>query len=467
MNSIIELSQVSSFRPTTGHLLELFEILENSSSRTDAQKQWKILGRSRDSFRQALKKLKDSLLEEAKFEKEDFSAAQNKRIECWNKFFKINSLLIAEKKYAAVAIATETLKLSQRCGLTEIEASLSHLLESHYGSIKLDTRKYLRYRKLRKTSANKLSEEREIQSLYTKLVFYYFRKKDLSELDDGIKWAESLNLGSNKYMRLRSSLLCTWYQLKGEYEKIIDTLKYTINFFDTNDSYLSFVARLNLHHNISTFLIASKQFSEADYFLTKCITLPTVGSYTYHKILFQKAILGIHSDKPMIALDCWNRATQFNSHNNDKMNELWNLIYAYLEVYNLLNLIKLPKPFKLGRFQNSINTIENEKQTTNVAVTIAILLIYLIKGDRIGYMQKAEGISKYCHTHLRGKDHQRSRSILYMLKKVEEADYYKIRTELRVGTWKKKLRENPMIMTNSNEIMPYEKVWEIVLSQLK
>ena len=82
-------------------------------------------------------------------------------------------------------------------------------------------------------------------------------------------------------------------------------------------------------------------------------------------------------------------------------------------------------------------------------------------------MQRVETLPSYIYSHLRGKEHVRCRSILYMLKKVEEGDYHHVRVMPRVTRWQNLLNKNPLKVFNSSEIIPFHLLWSIVCSRLR
>lgn len=467
MKSIVELSQVSNYRPQGGYALELYEIINLGTDRSDALVFWEKNGRSPDSFRQALKKLKDNLLKEAFDKNIELSDTQKRRIYCWERFYKTKAMLVAGKNDAAASIGGETIPLAQKCGLTEVVLSISIFLESHYATIAPSTQKYLRYRKLRKTSSEDFNWETKADTLYSSLIFHYLKKKDIGGLTNEILEIQNSKCKSNRFIQLKCTVLTTWHELRGAYNALEDTLRETLRFFDKNSDNVAFTTHANLYRRLADILIPQKRFDEGEHYLSNAIKLPDSGSYLFHQLLLHKAILGLHSDKPHMALDAYQRAKNNRNHTNERTDQLWELIRAYLAVYEELGRIKLEKPFRMRKLENSLSEIGEEKQGANVAVKIAVFLVHLLRGDKKAYSKKSDGVSAYCHKHLRGEQNIRARSILYMLRKVEEADYYKLRTELRIGRWKKYLRDNPLHVVNYAEMMPYGKVWEIVLSRLK
>ncbi len=168
---IRELMSVSDYRPSGGYSMELMELTELGLSRPEAPRHWVSLGRTEKSFYKAYKVLKDDLARLAFLNKKSVMSAEGRRMKVWEKYKLVQQLLIAQKKPAAVELAVELVTMAVKAGFTEIVLGLSSLLENHFGSIELDTRRYLRYRKLRKEYSRLFNDELDVKALHAKLVF--------------------------------------------------------------------------------------------------------------------------------------------------------------------------------------------------------------------------------------------------------------------------------------------------------
>lgn len=425
-------------------------------------------GKSPDHFRHVFKSLKDQLLRDS-FDQlvPELSAAKRRRMTCWSKFQRVNQLLIVEEKKAAIDLAVEVLNLSERCGFLEIEHSLLRSLEHHYGAIEPDTRRYLRYRRRLKDATKALLEEQQVLSLTTDLVFRIRRKKDWKILGPEIEEVGKKDNDRFMFNLFRYGLLTIWFRLNLDYGKLVETCQNAIFFFDNLPNDMPYVTKWTFYRQMIPVLVAQGRIQEADRYLTRCLTLPVAGTQNWHLALLQRAYLGFYSDKPRIAFDAWNRAMKNKKFNNLELDELWQTVHAYLAIYHKLGRLPMMKPFRLKKYLNSVSQTEQDKQGANVSITVAHLLHLLMDGKKKEYMKKAESISAYVHKHLRGKKHLRSRCILHMLAKVEDADYHRRRAGLRAQRWLRQLRKNPVQMVTESEIMPFEKVWEIALAHLK
>lgn len=468
MKGLLQLSQVSRYRPKANGLgYELFELVVAGQEREQAINSWISQGRSEDSFRQAFKKLKDGFIREAFLDNKGYDYIQQRRILCWDRFQKIKCLLIADKKAAAIPLAIETIVLAQKCGFTEIVCSLSRELEHHYGAIVLDKRRYLRYRKIRKTAQANLTKEQDVQSLFTRLVFNLKTGKGLIDCEKEWKRLRNEKSGTYRFMLYRCNTLTIIDYYRDNFDSVAKEIKFTLQYFGKSKTLLPFTVRTNLYHQLLPLLIAQKSFAEAEKQLTLSLKLPANGSYMWHQLMLLRAYLGFHSNKPHIVLNAWTRASKNKKHKSPVIVEQWRIVRAYLAIYEKLGHLAVENRFRLAKFLNNVPVHQQDKKEGHVAILILELVMLLLNGNHKAYMQRVETLPSYIYSHLRGKEHVRCRSILYMLKKVEEGDYHNARVKPRVTRWQNQLNKNQLKVFNPSEIIPYDLLWGMVCSQLR
>ncbi|HHM20451.1 MAG TPA: hypothetical protein ENJ20_00380, partial [Bacteroidetes bacterium] len=283
MKGIFELKEVSNYRPTKGLLsFEMLEMVEKGFGRDHALAEWVASGRSADSFRQVLKKLKDNLLQDLFSGRMGLEPNQLKRIECWEKFCKVKCLMIADKRTAAMEIATEVIHLAQKCGFTEIVLSLAIQLEFYFGAMAPDKQRYLRYRRIRKKAVSDLEWEQKAGATYSKLFFIIKSNKDWRTLAPEIEELKKAPPVSLLFLSIRCSLLTAWYELCGEYKKMISTIEEAIAHIMASSQWKSPFILVNLYLELLPILIAQKRFTKAERYLNTALQHPQKGSYTWH-----------------------------------------------------------------------------------------------------------------------------------------------------------------------------------------
>lgn len=302
MQLVKELLEVSAQHPDNGYSGELVRLVEEGMGRSEMMDDWVRKGRSEGSFYKALKALKDVLVKYAFLEKGGFDGASVKRMEVWEKHKVVKQLMIAAKKEAAVTLAIEVVQLAQRVGYTEVVSSLASDLEYHFGAVAPDTRRYLRYKKIRKDSMSMLMDEIEVKSLQVELEHCLRKNKGLGKLSARMEELRMKKKGSYLFMRFRFAVLSAWCERMGDSDGMLRAYRETAKFYRSASTAVPKGAFLNLYFRLSSFLIRERLFADAEACLSKALGIAPEGSHNWHVLMLQRAQVGFASDKPSIAL---------------------------------------------------------------------------------------------------------------------------------------------------------------------
>ncbi|MEZ4932378.1 MAG: hypothetical protein R2788_09705 [Saprospiraceae bacterium] len=472
MSTITNIGRISMYRPTSGNLLDMYELLDEVDDREKAVDLWLKEGKTRESFRWAYKSLKDKLLDGIFLNSfNDFETAKKIRIECWKRLAQVKTLLVADQRKAAIEVASQALKLAEKCGFLDIAVAISKELYYHYGTIDLDIRKYRRYRKKVRIFREELRKEEDLYNLYVEFSFLDLKKRDTSHLEKEIMKYKSIDSDWYKFNLFKYSLLATVFIKKGEHTNVIRYCNDAITYFRNSDSILPYSTLWHFYRQLTPYLINKKLFAQAESKLNESILLPATGSQNWHVNLLQKAYLGFQSNKPMMSYQTWKLAQQYPI-NLPVINECWQIVYAYLVLFEKLGRIQiqLPEKFRLARFLNSVPLCDQDKEEANVAIIIITLLHHLLDGNFDEYLKKAETLPSYWQAHLRGPAHERKKFFLKLLEKVYHHHFRRYRMETLVKKDLKNFKESkPEISLDavSAELVPYEALWDIVLNHLK
>ena len=327
MDLIRELLEVSEYRPSSGHLSDMLRLIETGFSRSEALHQWTTKGRSQASFYKIYKALKDDLVRLAFLEGKNFPEVESHRLEVWEKYKVFSQLIVTQRKYAAVTLGIEIVRMAIKTGFTEIVVNVASVLEIYFGSTEIDTRRYLRYRKLRKNYFRMLEDELDVKALLARLVFYINKKKDLSELEEEMIELASQTTGSFTFMRIRYSALSVWYDHKGDFKQMRKLFEETLNFYEHCEVELPATTLITPYFRLIPALVAQKMYAEAEKHLSKALHLAKEGTQNWHLFMLQKACLGLVSGKKGIAKACRKKASLApREHNNPEIDERWEVV---------------------------------------------------------------------------------------------------------------------------------------------
>ena len=194
MNTIKELSSLSTYRPTNGDTLYLFHLMmDKDLSRKESEIRFIRQNKSVHHFRVVYKNLKDNLLEGILSNSfKDYTKIQQAHFKIWKKFVKSKILIQSEKKTAGATVAKEALLGAEKYGILEIALSLSRELEMHYANIEPDQDQYNRFKE--KVNIYQLAtfQETTAQSTFSELAFCIKKQKECSHIPALIQELEAL-----------------------------------------------------------------------------------------------------------------------------------------------------------------------------------------------------------------------------------------------------------------------------------
>ncbi len=226
-------------------------------------------GRTEGSFYRACKVLKDDLVRMAFLERKTGGIAA--RMEVWEKWKVVNQLLIVGKKRAAVTLGTELVGQAQKVGNMEVLVGVSSFLEVHFGGLDIDTRRWLRYRKIRKDAAQMYEDELWVKALQARVVMGIERGRDMVELEGEIADLSIKNEGSVTYLRFRLSALAAWYERKGKTAALLTVLRETMMAYEVTGQVLPEGAMFNLQFRMTPILTRLGRYAEAELNLAKAL----------------------------------------------------------------------------------------------------------------------------------------------------------------------------------------------------
>jgi hypothetical protein len=219
-----------------------------------------------------------------------------------------------------------------------------------------------------------------------------------------------------------------------------------------------------------------KAFDTAVSYIDKCLLCVAEGTTGWLKVLELAYVSHLHSGNYNLATETWLKATNntFLKSYPPHIQEKWMIYYAFLHFLILSDAYiptekqkaKLKKDFKLAQFKNSLIFYEKEKSGMNLNILL-LEILFLIKEKKYDeLLERYEAIQKYLQRYI---DDTESRSRIKMM--------FKLLLLCIKHHFKHKMIETPAeailtaLLQQSTElgdeayeleIIPYEKVWELV-----
>ena len=210
----------------------------------------------------------------------------------------------------------------------------------------------------------------------------------------------------------------------------------------------------------------------------KCLQSFPEGSETWFIFMEYYLLLAIHTDNYINALAIFNKA--FNHSKFKKLPTVWREKWKIYDIY--LNYIieshgeenpvlqtQRRKAFRLSRFLNDPILYPKDQRIFTVLLVIAQVLFFLEKNSYNQVTECIDRLKSYANRQLKKEEYFRAIQFIRLLQQLAKADYD---TENLSNTEKyfDRLIETPFFyrgLLSELEIIPYEKLWKLILSRLK
>lgn len=155
--------------------------------------------------------------------------------------------------------------------------------------------------------------------------------------------------------------------------------------------------------------------------------------------------------------------------------EKWRIFHAFLKYMitdETSNTAEAKQArFNIWKFLNEVPIFSKDKRGLNIAILILQVLFLLDRKDFDGIIQRAEALKVYASRYLKRDENFRSNCFLKMLLIMERKDFNYERTRDIASKYYAKLKSEQFNYQSGKlanlEIIPYEQLWERILSKLK
>lgn len=468
MKVIREIIEASSYIPVSGNQRYLYDLLSDPS--LDREAIADRFDKSSAQFRNTYKNLKDNLLDGLLQQScSDLSKIKQIHISIRKKSLEAFILLQGGNKRAGLVIAEEVVRMAERYGIIPIVVEMSRTLSTIYATTAHV--KYLKYKEKFKKFHRLLNEELLAQQVLDELTYLIEKNKEWKEILPAAKSLKLL-LPNNKEIRFRLYYYGIYnyiYSLQEDITSLKNICEEAILFFSSLKVPLPHTTKWLFQMDIVILFIIKGQYSQAEKVIKEALLLPAVGSRNWHTTQQYIAILGLYSDKPAIAQTAMKRAqTVSRKVETPQIKAKWKVIHAYLALYEKTGKITGLPTFRLYRLLNDVSALN--KSVTKRNIFILELLHLLARDKHYEYLQRTDGIEQYLSRNAKGKEDNRLRYFLRMLKCIGTGAFHTIRVEAHAKKNKTKL-SNALLTYDFNilekELVPYELLWELALSFLK
>lgn len=343
------------------------------------------------------------------------------------------------------------------------------------------------YTQIFKEASDKMLEEANAEELYRNIAIHFKsvnpKKEDVisiakTNMDKIIKISKKYNTYQIKYYEY--SIKSIYYQLINDFNAALKENERFEKYLIANNVFYSKARHGSIAITKLSCYLYLGQFKKGLIEAEKSLDFFAVGTVNWFIVQEIYFLLAFNNEDFNLATEIYCQAVE--SRRFDSLSplqiEIWKIYGGYLwfmlkykKKDALLNVLKDHKhSFRFGKLINEIPLFSKDKQGMNVAVLILQILLLLQEKDYISITQRTVALKSYINRNLSKKQSKRSYCFIKMLLVSENTSFDKKNTERKSAKFLEQMmqEEKDYLFEQDSriEIIPYEKLWKIVLKQL-
>jgi hypothetical protein len=483
---IKEVELVQENRNDDSSLMQLLRGVLNKTFASDQEAAQALLNvdAGDQTYQRLRRRLKRSLLNAVFFfdlPLSDYNERQRAYHESYKTWAAAKILLAKNANHIGIELCHKLLKKAEKFDFTDLVMDISRNLRLHYATREGNIKKYEKYNELYKQYERIWIEENLAEELYLELVLRYVNSQAVIDethskaLEFYTQIEGALQRNTSFRLHLCGMLIRqVIYSSVNDWQGTIQVCNEAIRFFLAKPYNAAVPLQIAYHHQLYAY-IQLLQFEEGQQAALSCLKYLEPGSFNWFKYQELYFLLCMNTRQFEQAFVVFketlaNRRFQFLA---SAAAEVWKIYEAYLYYLHAKGEIKAPEAevtlsrFRVHRFLNDTPIFSRDKKGMNIPILIAEILFTLRDKKYSQTLSSIENIDRYCTRYLRQGETFRSNCFIKMLLAIPACNFH------REAVVRKTEKLHKRLLTQSGnypraeiEIIPYEHLWEFVLSSL-
>ncbi len=401
------------------------------------------------------------------YESESTSAYHRQYLNCLKTYLSIQILDSKAEYQEMLFFAEKLVKKAVRYEVTEVAIGTADVLFRYYGSVKGSWTKAKKFQKIIETQEALQLAERRAQRRYVELVAHFARSRHgqsdtLALAQQYVRELEPqlADYPSFRYCYYTYLVLSIEAELRSDKTELVQICHEALRFFqgktypipNTVLFHFGFSRQVNL-------AIQTKDYPFARRAVQAGLELMQHSDFNSSVCLIYQAMIGFHAEDDELVRQAIAASQRYRNFAN--LAEQWRIIDAFAHFLE----IEKQKPFRLGKFLNEVPLFSQDKQGLNITILVIQALFYIKRRQFGTLIDRWEGLQKYATRYLK-KDHTfRSACFINMILVLPKCDFHPTAVLRHAEPHWQKLLTCPE--RNDVEIVPYERLWRVILSCLE
>lgn len=374
---------------------------------------------------------------------------------------------------AAAVLAERTLKMAVKYQFSDLVLALARMLIAHYSMVDVREKEFEHYCDLSDQYHRITEAEARLERLYGQVsVAHTVSKKlgskgaQLAEYSAEIRMLMQQHPKSYRVHLLGYSILSYLAIFEGAYEEVVQVCQRARRYFDELPYPTPNATFFTFNYRPIPSLIHLEKYDAAAKNIHECLRLSRAGSHNWLVTRHYQMILGFYAGQYELAYQALLDIKDYTIE-GEALRELLLVDEAYVVFLQQCGYIDgAPPAFRLGKFLNEVPQFSKDKQGLNINILILQVLFPLVQGRYDDLVDRMDALAVYQHRYLREEEHFRSRCFFSLLLLLPKNGFRRAEIVQAATPLLEELQAAPMRADYDVEILPYERLWEVVMGVL-
>ena len=440
--------------------------------------------KSKTNFSKLKKRLEERLMNTLFFinnKKANFTKSQKAYYTCYVQWSMIKILIGRSGRKSAIAISENIIKTAFEYEFTDIILDLSRILRRHY--VNSNDRKYHYFDRLVEEYTLINNAEILAETYYERILNQYSNRKlnKIESILNSIKvfskelQEKSKSISSYKFNLYSNLVFTIQHELMGDTHGLLKVCDIAISKFESDKNksaaFHFYIKKLNAY-------IILKDFEAGESTVNRCLDIVNKNGINWFVTLEGYMKLCFHAGNYNSLVEYYIKGSKHKQFKklHLRQQELWKVYEAYIHFFIAIEKIQISTEqaknlptFRLTKFDNDFTVINKDKDGLFISIQVIKILFLLSKRKYGKIFDLKKSLENYIHRHLRKDETLRSLYFYKMLVLMINSQFHKSGTIRRCSRHYNLLLANPIsnsLLYGEIEIIPYEELWEIILTHL-
>lgn len=401
-----------------------------------------------------------------------------------NKDWSLIKILISnDAQHTAATLAKQTLNLALKFRFADIIINCSRILREYAANIG-DMKAYEIYDTHIKQYSDVLDAEIRSEEFYQRVQLNLSLSRHNSNIEERISsYCDALVSLSELYDSpvIFYNMFLVWvlrYEIQNQYELILEVCNQAENYIDANPNFFQEDKVVTFHIKKMSAFLHLREYKKGKANAEKSLNIIPEGNLQWFDFMEYYLLLAIHTDQFIQALAIFNKVHANNNFRKlDGSNkEKWAIYEAYINyilesqgIESSFLFKKKRSPFKISKFLNDKVIYQKEQRNFTTLLLILQILFLLERKTLSGVSDRVERLKSLANRQLKKEESFRAIQFIRLLQQLRKVEY-QIEELSNTEKYYNRLLQVPFTYRGLNaelEVIPYEKLWERILTYFK